>query len=920
MQLPGPRRLLTLSALFLFVVTPLLAATARLTGTIFSLDQNHMQTLWPNARVSLKNLSSGRERTTVSNELGQYSFAGILPGDYELTITLAGFAEATRKITLSAATPSVIDFQLLPQTLSESVTVTANLTGVDTTSTSASSPVLTTTLLKSLVRLNDDFQEALPLLPGVLRGPDGLIRIKGGNANQANALINNASIGDPFTGQPALRLPTAAVDSMRVLSNPFSSEFGDFSSGVIEVTTRGGGDEWKWLFEDPIPRFRWIDYSTHGIESLTPHLAFSGPLMQGKLYIFQSLYLGYDTIRTPSLPNPNNVRVDERINTQTQIDWDINPSHRLTAILTLDPENINFANIDTFNPQPVTNDYRHRGFFTSVADRWILPSGGFVQSLFSIKQLNSHLLPADASLGAMTLFPEQNSGSFFETQYRNTWLYQWAQALHLRPLEFAGRHLLTFGYAFSRSTYDGSISNLPVRVLREDGTLSSEITYASPFLSSSASKNNVAFYIQDNWQLHARFSLDLGVRFDHDTLSSDALNAAPRLGFVWAPTKDNRTAIRGGVGLFYDKIPLNVAIFADIPAQTITQFAADGTTVAQGPTTYTHVVAANNGALRLPYSLGATLQLDRQLRPNVLVRLGYEHRQSYRQFFLNPVGPSASANENNLVVPSGVFEASGAPRAGVACGSWVFPVGAQHCCAPSRPELDATVNTQAQPTAICSFTKEGSLVIPGAARDLLFTASQLAQPTSAQLQLRNSGTQNYDEFLSMLRWNPTERTSLVASYVRSRAFGELNDYNQFFGNNPYPLIRPSQYGPLSSDAPNRVLFWGILGLPYKLQFVPILDVHTGFPYSKLDENWNYIGARDEAGRFPSFASLDLKLQYPFDFTFRRHRIQFLGGLKVIDVTNHYNPRDVQQYFASPNYGVFYNAVGRLWRIDGDFDF
>lgn len=169
-----------------------------------------------------------------------------------------------------------------------------------------------------------------------MRGPDGLIRIKGGNANQTNALINNVSIGDPFSGQPALRLPAAAVESMRVFSNPFSAEFGGFSSGMVEVTTRGGGDEWKWLFEDPIPRFRWIDYHIHGIESLTPHLAFSGPLIKGKLYIFQSLYYGYDTIRTPSPPNPNNIRIDQRVNTQTQIDWDINENHRVTAILTLD--------------------------------------------------------------------------------------------------------------------------------------------------------------------------------------------------------------------------------------------------------------------------------------------------------------------------------------------------------------------------------------------------------------------------------------------------------------------------------------------------------------------------------------------------------------------------------------------------------
>jgi hypothetical protein len=177
------------------------ADTARVSGTIFTVDPDRIQTLWPNARVTLKNLASGRELSTTSNELGQYSFVGIRPGEYELAVSLAGFQTATRKITLTADAPSTVDFQLVPRKQSESITVGANPAGIDTTSSSGGGQILTTTTLKSLVRLNDDFQEALPLLPGVLRGPDGLIRIKGGNANQTSALINNASIGDPFTGQ-----------------------------------------------------------------------------------------------------------------------------------------------------------------------------------------------------------------------------------------------------------------------------------------------------------------------------------------------------------------------------------------------------------------------------------------------------------------------------------------------------------------------------------------------------------------------------------------------------------------------------------------------------------------------------------------------------------------------------------------------
>jgi hypothetical protein len=237
--------------------------------------------------------------------------------------------------------------------------------------------------------------------------------------------------------------------------------------------------------------------------------------------------------------------------------------------------------------------------------------------------------------------------------------------------------------------------------------------------------------------------------------------------------------------------------------------------------------------LHVPYSLGWDLQFDRELRPNFLLRLGYEQRDVYRELYVDPYEPSS----------------------------------------------------------------------PG-----------------AQLRLLNSGRQSYREFLALLRWRTGERTTLYASYTRSKAKGELNDYNQFFGNFPYPLIRPNQFGTTSTDAPDRVLFWGVIGLPHKLDFIPILDVHTGFPFSKLDQDWNYLGQRNQAGRFPVFVGLDTKFQYPIDFSYRKHRIQFRAGLSILNVLNYANPRDVQQYKLSPNYGRFYNSIGRLWRIDGDFDF
>src|ERR1700756_5519102 len=58
--------------------------TADVSGVIFTLDSSHTRTPWPNARVTLKNLNSNSEVSTVSNDLGQYRFAGVLCDNYEI--------------------------------------------------------------------------------------------------------------------------------------------------------------------------------------------------------------------------------------------------------------------------------------------------------------------------------------------------------------------------------------------------------------------------------------------------------------------------------------------------------------------------------------------------------------------------------------------------------------------------------------------------------------------------------------------------------------------------------------------------------------------------------------------------------------------------------------------------------------------
>jgi hypothetical protein len=66
-------------------------------------------------------------------------------------------------------------------------------------------------------------------------------------------------------------------------------------------------------------------------------------------------------------------------------------------VFALDPQDTHYATINTFNPQPVSANDRERDYFLSLTHRWILSNGGFLQTLFSSKQLNSRIYPASST-------------------------------------------------------------------------------------------------------------------------------------------------------------------------------------------------------------------------------------------------------------------------------------------------------------------------------------------------------------------------------------------------------------------------------------------------------------------------------------------------------------------------------------------
>jgi TonB dependent receptor len=176
------------------------------------------------------------------------------------------------------------------------------------------------------------------------------------------------------------------------------------------------------------------------------------------------------------------------------------------------------------------------------------------------------------------------------------------------------------------------------------------------------------------------------------------------------------------------------------------------------------------------------------------------------------------------------------------------------------------------------------------------------------LSLASSGRDFYREFQITGQYK-IHRQTLNASYVRSKATGDLNDFNQFFGNDPQAVIQPNSRGSLAFDAPDRFLTWGELNVPWKLMLMPVLDIHTGFPYSVVNEKRDFVGPRNDE-RFPRFDSFDLQVLRNFGLPFHGKEHAVKVGFGVFNLFNHANPRDVQNDLDSDRSGQFFNSAVR----------
>ncbi len=788
----------------------------------------------PVAGASLELKAGGAVVATAQTDAaGRASFPDVKPGHYELGASKQGFEPAQQAdVAISETGPASIDFKMVPALArQESIEVTGKVAPVEQGGSPPSEVPPATA--KELPGRPATVADALPLVPGVVRSPNGGLSLSGTGEHRSAMIVNSADVTDPATGQFGLTVPIDSVEKLDVYQTPYLAEYGRFTAGVVSVETRRGGEKWKWELNDPFPDFRIRSYHMRGLADATPRINVEGPIIPGKLYFSEGLEYEIRKTEVFELPFPYNQKKKEGVNSFAQFDWIASENQMVTATIHVAPQRLEYVNMNYFNPLVTSPNANTDNYTATLADRLTL-WGGLLENTISATRFDARVWGQGNQ--DLTIAPGGNSGNYFAQQNRDASRVSWAPVMSFAAVNWLGTHNFKAGAGMAESSDNGEVFEHPINIMDGNNQLLERITFAGgqPF---KAWDTEYSMFGQDHWMVSPRLALDLGVRAESQAVT-ESFRIAPRLGVAWNPFSGAGTVIRAGFGLFYDRVPLNVYSFDHYPNQTLTMYGPNGT-IAAGPYFYQNGLGTVTADLPFvfqelrpgnfsPRSTTGSVRIEQPITQRLRLRAGYMQSESSGLVLLNAVPPAA----------------------------------------------------------------------PGA---------------NGAYLLSGTGHSRYRQFEVTARLRLRADRQLFFSYVRSRARGDLNDFANYLGSFPVPLIRPNQFGSLPADLPNRFLAWGILQLPKGFRIAPMVEYRNGFPYIVTDAAQQYVGVPN-SNRFPNFFSIDARFSKDFKVS-PKYTVRL--SLSTYNLTDHFNPEAFHGNIADPAYGLFFGQRGRFYT--GDFD-
>jgi hypothetical protein len=239
---------------------PALAQTASLHGTV----SDPVGAVIPGAVIHLRSAATGAAAEATTGAEGSYRIA-LAPGRYDLEVTAMGFRPAQRPgVELSADAGVALDVQLQLAQQSEELSVTVELPGVETTSSTLGETI--TAKQMTDVPLNGrSFTDLLAMQPGVVPASSqqpnavvmsgcsstppsgdlnpGNMSVSGQRETSNGFAVNGSIVEEDFNNGTAVVPNLDAIQDFKVLTSNFDAEFGNYSGGQVIVSTKEGSNK-----------------------------------------------------------------------------------------------------------------------------------------------------------------------------------------------------------------------------------------------------------------------------------------------------------------------------------------------------------------------------------------------------------------------------------------------------------------------------------------------------------------------------------------------------------------------------------------------------------------------------------------------------------------------------------------------------
>jgi hypothetical protein len=433
-----------------------------------------------------------------------------------------------------------------------------------------------------------------------------------GGRRQTTVTLDGANNDEAWGRQTAIAtVPLGAVQEMTVLSNAFSSEFGWTSGPALNIVTKAGTNEFHGegiYMNRPGGSMQAKTFSTKGFcppsvpSCVTPSTltainpvdipdklsqfsgAFGGPILKDRTFFFLTGdYTRQDrtTYLSSSLPSfvlPPNGQLDYTGHYRQAL-FDGRLDHRLTS-----NQNLMFRfNIDRFhddNPQDavggtnapsVARLYARRSWTTQVNHTADIRPNLLNEARFA--WLNGDPVTKWDAQTLSTTYTRAGSVPFTIGQSRLSDLYGHQAQLSDTLSWSHGPHYLRAGVSLIHHTSGGTGSEPGTAVLGtftflntttapiDKLTLADVQQYTQPInfgISSYELKQWLyTGFVQDSLHVTRDLTVDLGLRYDRQTITNATKNFAPRAGFGWHPWGNARLSVRGGYGMYYTQIRAN---------------------------------------------------------------------------------------------------------------------------------------------------------------------------------------------------------------------------------------------------------------------------------------------------------------------------------------------------------------------------